>query len=83
MTKFTIHNCSSTVHGTYNHVIQKKNIKNGSYGTIYTFKNYFTTVFLVFSFNKNKFNLNGPLVTIFFQGGESPMVTTQQLLNLL
>ena len=27
-------------------------IKNESYGTIYTFKNYFVTVFLVFSFNK-------------------------------
>ena len=25
-------------------------IKNGSYGTIYTFKNYFTTVFSVFNF---------------------------------
>ena len=27
-------------------------IKNGSYGTIYTFKNYFVTVFSVFSFSK-------------------------------
>ena len=27
-----------------------KNIKNGSHDTIYTFKNYFATVFLVFSF---------------------------------
>ena len=27
-------------------------IKNGSHGTIHTFKNYFTTVFSVFSFNK-------------------------------
>ena len=27
-----------------------KNIKNGSHGTIYTFKNYFATVFSVFSF---------------------------------
>ena len=27
-------------------------IKNGSHGTIYTFKNYFTTVFSVFSFSK-------------------------------
>ena len=27
-------------------------IKNGSYDTIYPFKNYFTTVFSVFSFNK-------------------------------
>ena len=37
-------------------------IKIGSYGTIYTFKNYFVTVFSVFSFNNNKFNLNGLLV---------------------
>ena len=29
---------------------KKKFIKNGSHGTIYTFKNYFATVFLVFSF---------------------------------
>ena len=28
----------------------KKSIKNGSHGTIHIFKNYFTTVFLVFSF---------------------------------
>ena len=27
----------------------RKNIKNGSHGTIHTFKNYFATVFLVFS----------------------------------
>ena len=31
-----------------------KNIKNKSHDTIYTFKNYFVTMFLVFSFNKNK-----------------------------
>ena len=37
-----------------------KNIKNESYGTIYTFKNYFTTVFSVFNFNNNKLNPNGP-----------------------
>ena len=29
-------------------------IKNGSHGTIYTFKNYFVTVFSVFSFQQNK-----------------------------
>ena len=39
-----------------------KNIKNGSHGIIYTFKNYFAIVFLVFSFNNNKFNLNGPYI---------------------
>ena len=39
-------------------------IKNGSHNTIYTFKNYFATVFLVsvFSFSKNKLNPNTPLV---------------------
>ena len=44
-----------TVHETYNYFIQKKNIyiyiyiKNGFHGTIYIFKNYFATVFSVFS----------------------------------
>ena len=40
-------------------------IKNGSYGTIYTFKNYFTTVFSVFSFQfqQNKFYLNITLIS--------------------
>ena len=28
--------------------------------TIYTIKNYFTTVFSVFNFSNNKFNPNGP-----------------------
>ena len=35
-------------------------IKNGSHGTIHTFKNYFATVFSVF--NKNKLYPNNPLV---------------------
>ena len=35
-------------------------IKNESHDTIHTFKNYFVTVFLVFSFSNNKFNPNGP-----------------------
>ena len=39
--------CSSTVHGTHGYFIKKKYIKNGSYGTIYTFKNDFVTVFSV------------------------------------
>ena len=30
-------------------LFRKKNIKNGSHGAIYMFKNYFTTVFSVFS----------------------------------
>ena len=39
-------------------------IKNGSHGTIHTFKNYFDTVFLVFSFQfqQNKFYQHGPIV---------------------
>ena len=39
-------------------------IKNGSHGTIYTFKNYFATVFSIFSFQfqQNKFYPNRPLV---------------------
>ena len=32
------------------HCLHIKNIKNGSHDTIYTFKNYFATVFSVFSF---------------------------------
>ena len=51
---YTVHHCSNTVHTL-------KNIKNGSHDTIHTFKNYFATVFSVFSFSKNKFYLNGPL----------------------
>ena len=34
-------------------VILLKNIKNRSHDTIHTFKNYFITIFLVFSFNNN------------------------------
>ena len=45
--------CNSTVYTL-------KNIKNGYHSTIHTFKNYFTTVFSVFSFSNNKFNLNRP-----------------------
>ena len=47
---FTVQETKGTVHSTYNHFIQKKiYIKNGSHGTIHTFKNYFATVFSVFS----------------------------------
>ena len=40
-------------------------IKNGSRDTIHTFKNYFITVcsVLVFNFNNNKLNPNGPIKT--------------------
>ena len=39
-------------------------MKNGLHSTIYTFKNYFTTVFSVsvFNFSKNKLNPNGPYI---------------------
>ena len=47
--------CSNTVHAL-------KNIKNGSHDTFHTFKNYFATVFSVFSFSNNKLNPNGPRV---------------------
>ena len=33
-------------------------IVHESHDTIFTFKNYFVIVFLVFNFSKNKFNLN-------------------------
>ena len=50
--KVTVHTlfiyCPCTIHGTHNHFIQKK-IKNGSHGTIYPFKNYFATIFSIFS----------------------------------
>ena len=39
-------------------------IKNGSYGTIHTFKIYFATVFSVFSFSKISFYPIKPLVCI-------------------
>ena len=51
---FTVQETKCTVHRTYNHFIQKKNIKNGSHGSIHTFKNYFATVFSVFGFLQNK-----------------------------
>ena len=45
-------------------------IKNGFHSTIYTFKNYFATVFSVsvFNFSKNKLNLNTPYVYLLLVG---------------
>ena len=41
---------SCIIHGTHKYFIQKKkNIKNGSYNIIHIFKNYFATVFSIFS----------------------------------
>ena len=56
--KITIYVLFITVHST---VHALKNIKNESHDTIYTFKNYFATVFSIFSFSNNKFNPNGPI----------------------
>ena len=42
---FIVQETKCTVHGTYNHFVQKKYIKNGYHGTIHSFKNYFATVF--------------------------------------
>ena len=42
---FTMKETKCTVHGTYNHFVQKKYIKNEYHGTIHSFKNYFATVF--------------------------------------
>ena len=46
-TKITVYVLFITVHST---VYELKNIKNRSHSTIHTFKNYFVTVLLVFSF---------------------------------
>ena len=51
--------CAVTTHALFSHFF----IKNGSYGTIHTFKNYFAIVFLIFS--KNKLYPNGPLFFFF------------------
>ena len=61
---WTVHPC--TVHGSYKlHFSVIFSLKNGSHSTIYTFKNYFATIFSVsvFSFSKNKLNPNGSVVT--------------------
>ena len=64
--KFTVHalqqHYSCTVAALFMRPIAtlfKKYIKNGSHGTIHIFKNYFTIVFSVFNFRKNKFNPDG------------------------
>ena len=42
----------------------RKNIKSGSHSTIHTFKNYFTIVFSIFNFNKNKLYPNGLIANL-------------------
>ena len=56
-------NCSRDLQTSF---FNKTFIKNGSQGTIHTFKNYFATVFSVFSFQQNKRYPNGPLVSIWY-----------------
>ena len=60
-----------TVYTLFTHCVYTvhvlKNIKNESHDTIYTFKYYFVTVFLIFNFqfsvfNNNKFNPNTPII---------------------
>ena len=50
--------CSRTIHALFTGptatLLKKIYIKNGSHGTIHVFKNYFTLVFSVFSFQQNK-----------------------------
>ena len=53
-TKLLFIHCSHTIHALYMRSIttlfrKKKSIKNGSHGTTHTFKNYFATMFSVFS----------------------------------
>ena len=60
--KSTVHALLITIYVLFITVHRLKNIKNMSYGTIHTFKNYFVTVFSIFSFNKNKLYPNGRLI---------------------
>ena len=63
-TNFTVMNSKFTVHVLCYTIHVLKNIKNGFHNTIYTFKNYFATVFSVFNFSNNKLNPNGPMVHV-------------------
>ena len=47
---FTVQGTKITIHALFITVHALKNIKNGSHGTIHTFKNYFATVLSVFNF---------------------------------
>ena len=58
-----IHQCSHTVHVLFMHL----KICLTSHGTIHTFKNYFATVFSIFSFSKNKLYPNRPIDWIMWQ----------------
>ena len=72
----TVYHYSRTVHVL-------KNIKNGSHGTIYVFKNYFATVLSVFSFSNNRLNPNGPHhLTLYssFKYYHSPLIISSLIL---
>ena len=58
-TKFTVHKTNVTVHALFRYC---SCTVYGSHDTIHIFKNYFATVFSVFSFSKNKFNPNTPIM---------------------
>ena len=49
-----------TVHGTHKSIFSTKILLKIGPGSIYTFKNYFTTVFSIFSFQQNKQYPNRP-----------------------
>ena len=60
-TKFDVHVLFNTVHALFMEptaTLFKENIKNGSHGTIHIFKNYFVTVFSVFSFQFSIFSFS-------------------------
>ena len=58
---------TSTVASLFITIHVLKNIKNVSCDTIHTFKNYFATVFSVFSFSNNKFSPNGSIVCVWIR----------------
>ena len=57
--KITVQETKNTIHALF---IYCSRTVHGSHDIIHTFKNYFATVFSVFSFNKNKLYPNEPIV---------------------
>ena len=57
--KIIVQGTKNTVHALFTYCSYPV---HGSHDIIYTFKNYFATVFSVFSFSNNKFNPNGPII---------------------
>ena len=61
-TRFSFQETNFTVHALFTGstaTLFKKNIKNRLHSTIHTFKNYFITIFSIFSFPQNKLHPNG------------------------